>query len=332
MRSPEITGQSYQDILENQGIDPSTVGPDDYFFTRSSILDGIDVEGLGEWYAIPRRLSVENPFTGEVETGTLRENGAFVSDEGEIADYGVQIDSRVVVLGASKIEDARLRKGAVIHAAEVSDADIGQTIAYTDIDRHENTVIHKGASVRGTPQSFRGERGRIKPVWIGDGVVVGEAASVSGESQVFPDCELEAGALVSDSLLLSGTKVASPNPEDASRMRDEFREAWTVVARSVIGDRTTIGANAQIENSTIRRNATVGARADLENVTVDDYEVVPEGTVRILKKTIDAIRPYAIESGEADNNPQDTSPVPSRPLFRRMIDSISGNLRGTPWI
>jgi hypothetical protein len=145
-QSPEITSQSYQDILENQGIDPSTVGPDDYFFTRRSLSNGFDLErGHGEWYAIPRRLSVENPFTGKVEDGTLRENGAFISDATEIASHQVKIGSRVVVLGASQIEDARIRKGAVVHAAKISDADVGR-----------NTVVHEGAAVRGTPQSFEG--------------------------------------------------------------------------------------------------------------------------------------------------------------------------------
>jgi carbonic anhydrase/acetyltransferase-like protein (isoleucine patch superfamily) len=272
-QSAEVTSQSYQGIFENQGIDPGTVGPDDYFLTRRSFLSGIDVEGHGEWYAIPRRLSVENPFTGEIEAGTLRENGAFISDASEIAGYRVKIGSRVVVLGASKIEDARIRTGAVVHAADVSDADVGR-----------NTVINEGANVRGTPQSFEGGRGRIQPAFIEQDVVVGARASVSGESHLSPNCEIGADVVVTHSYLGEGVVVAAANPEDASLMRDQFRGKWTVVARSDIGPMATIGANAQIEKSKIGPRVEIGERSDLENVTVDRGEVIPAGTTMRVKE------------------------------------------------
>jgi NDP-sugar pyrophosphorylase family protein len=132
--------------------------------------------------------------------------------------------------------------------------------------------------------------------------VVGEKASVSGESHIAPNCEIGANALVHDSFLREGVVVVGASSEGTPTMRDQFRADWTVVARSQVGTAAMIGANAQIEKSIIGAGATIGDRSDLENVTVDLNEVVPADTVRLLEEEPETIEPTPAESDSASES------------------------------
>ena len=259
----ESGGFSFQQILERQGLDPNA-GPDDFRLERATPRM-IGDERTRDWYAIPTEIFVTNPLTSEHETGTLAENGAFISRTVEIKNYKDlnTLDSRVMVLGKSVLQNVRIGSGTVINGATVKYARIGR-----------NSVVDEGAIIQSSLTAPEHPR-------VGNNVRIGRGVSVSRSSAVYDRSRIGDGVWVVDSTVGFDVVAEATDRNDRTPLRNTFRGHRTFIGRSVIKDGVRIATNAQIEGSTVGKGAAIGLRADLEYVEVAENTVVPHDTKMI---------------------------------------------------
>ena len=107
--------------------------------------------------------------------------------------------------------------------------------------------------------------GRIgKDVWVGEGTRIDQAAKLRGAVIIGRDCEVRAGAQISNSIIGDGCVI----------------EEGAVVADSALWDHVNIGGEAELKEDVVASHSVIGRRAFLaEGVVVSDHCRIGAGAV-----------------------------------------------------